>query len=77
MLLTGTFCSRFLAKGAQVLNMCDDVIFTTFAENFAWFVASPTGIGGNKVKKIGKCCIIYILSHNLLDFTIGMIYNKA
>lgn len=54
-----------------------NVIFTTFTKNITEGSATPTDMGTKQVEGAAKCCNFYMKSHNPLDFTMGVVYNKA
>lgn len=54
-----------------------NVIFTTPAKDFTEGSATPTDMGAKHVEGGAKCCNFYNKSHNSLDFTTDLVYNKA
>ena len=65
---------KFFTNAIAVMH---DVIFTTLAKRFTKSPTTPTRVGRKQVQKARKCCIFYNKSHNSLDFTTKVLYNKA
>lgn len=54
-----------------------NVIFTTPTQSLTKGPATPTDMGTKQVEGGAKCCNFYNETHNSLDFTTGVVYNKA
>ena len=55
----------------------NNVIFTIITKWGADKIAPLAGMRCKKVEKTGECCIFYYKWHDLLDFTIIMVYNTS
>ena len=62
---------------AKIMTVRNNVIFTTIAKDSAGMTTTPTGVGREEVEEARKCCIFYNETHNSLDFTTNILYNKA
>lgn len=54
-----------------------NVIFTTPTKNLTKSPATPTDMRAKHIEWVTKCCNFYNKSHNSLDFTTDLVYNKA
>lgn len=57
--------------------LMQNVIFTTPTNNAPQSPATPTGVRTKPIERAVKRCIFYNETHDSLDFTMNILYNKA
>ncbi len=62
---------------AKIKMFKNYVIFTTITKCATDGSTTPTRVRANHVKEAANCCIFYNKTHYPLDFSAGVLYNKA